>query len=186
MPKTHPARRSRHAEASEGPPDDRTMSRHCRADRHAEELLASALAPVEQLEIKDTPLTVTAIHFKHSKGKPLTLTIKGTTSPQDCRLQIMEAYLSVRGATEGTLFLYCLQIMEAYLSVRGATEATLFLYCLQIMEAYLSVRGATEGTLFLYWPSVPVTKSPSLMSSYEEPYSFIISAPNSLNRTAFV
>ena len=76
--------------------------------------------------------------------------------------------------------------MEAYLSVRGATEATLFLYCLQIMEAYLSVRGATEGTLFLYWPSVPVTKSPSLMSSYEEPYSFIISAPNSLNRTAFV
>ena len=118
------------------------MSRHCRADRHAEELLASALAPVEQLEIKDTPLTVTAIHFKHSKGKPLTLTIKGTTSPQDCRLQIM--------------------------------------------EAYLSVRGATEGTLFLYWPSVPVTKSPSLMSSYEEPYSFIISAPNSLNRTAFV
>ena len=83
------------------------MSRHCRADRHAEELLASALAPVEQLEIKDTPLTVTAIHFKHSKGKPLTLTIKGTTSPQDCRLQIMKAYLSVRGATAGTLFLHC-------------------------------------------------------------------------------
>ena len=118
----------------------------------------------KQLEIKDTSLTVTSIHFKHSKGKPLTLTIKGTTSPQDCRLQIMEAYLSVRGATEGTLFLYCLQIMEAYLSVRGATEAT----------------------LFLYWPSVPVTKSPSLMSSYEEPYSFIISAPNSLNHTAFL
>ena len=45
----------------------------------------------KQLEIKDTSLTVTFIHFKHSKGKPLTLTIKGTTSPQDCRLQIMKA-----------------------------------------------------------------------------------------------
>ena len=61
--------------------------------RHAEELLASAL--------------VTAIHFKHSKGKPLTLTVKGTTSPQDCPLQIMKAYLSVRGVTAGPLFLYC-------------------------------------------------------------------------------
>ena len=118
------------------------MSRHCRADRHAEELLASALAPVEQLEIKDTPLTVTAVHFKHSKGKPLTLTIKGTTTLQDCRLQIMEAYLSVRGATAGTLFLYC--------------------------------------------PSVLVTKSPSLMSSYEEPCSFVTSVSNSLNHIAFV
>ena len=61
----------------------------------------------KQLEIKDTSLTVTSIHFKHSKGKPLTLTIKGTTSPQYCRLQIMKAYLSVRGATAGTLLLYC-------------------------------------------------------------------------------
>ena len=61
----------------------------------------------KQLEIKDTSLTVTFIHFKHSKGKPLTLTIKGTTSPQDCRLQIMKAYLSMRGATAGPLFLYC-------------------------------------------------------------------------------
>ena len=61
----------------------------------------------KQLEIKDTSLTVTFIHFKHSKGKPLTLTIKGTTSPQDCRLQIMKAYLTVRGATAGPLFLYC-------------------------------------------------------------------------------
>ena len=50
---------------------------------------------------------MTPIQFKHSKGKPLTLTIKGTTTPQDCRLQIMKAYLSVRGATAGTLFLYC-------------------------------------------------------------------------------
>ena len=105
MPKTHPTRRSRHAKAPEGPPDDRTMCQHCRADRHAEELLASALAPVET-EIKDTSLTVTAIRFKHSKGKPLTLTIKGTTTPQDCPLQIMEAYLSVRGAAAGTLFVY--------------------------------------------------------------------------------
>ena len=141
MPKTHPTRRSRHAKAPEGPPDDRTMCQHCRADRHAEELLASALAPVET-EIKDTSLTVTAIHFKLSKGKPLTLTIKRTTSPQDCRLQIV--------------------------------------------KAYLSVRGAAAGTLFLYWPSMPVTKSPSLMSSYEEPYSFVVSAPNSLNHTAFL
>ena len=61
----------------------------------------------KQLEIKDTPLPVTFIHFKHSKGKPLTLTIKGTTSLQDCLLQIMKAYLSVRGATAGPLFLYC-------------------------------------------------------------------------------
>ena len=45
----------------------------------------------KQLELKDTSLTVTFIHFKHSKGKPLTLTIKGTTSPQDCCLQIMKA-----------------------------------------------------------------------------------------------
>ena len=59
----------------------------------------------KQLEIKDTSLTVTFVHFKHSKGKPLTLTIKGTTSPQDCRLQIMTAYLSMRGATDGPLFL---------------------------------------------------------------------------------
>ena len=91
----------------------------------------------KQLEIRGTSLTVTSIHFKHSKGKPLTLTIKGTTTLQDCRLQIMEAYLSVRGATAGTLFLCCLQIMKAY----------------------LSVRGATAGTLFLYWPSVPVTSA---------------------------
>ena len=61
----------------------------------------------KQLEIKDTSLTVTFIHFKHSKLKPLTLTIKGTASPQDCPLQIMKAYLSVRGATAGPLFLYC-------------------------------------------------------------------------------
>ena len=61
----------------------------------------------KQLEIKDTSLTVTFIHFKYSKGKPLTLTIKGTTSLQDCPLQIMKAYLSVRGATAGPLFLYC-------------------------------------------------------------------------------
>ena len=61
----------------------------------------------KQLKSKDTSLTVTSIHFKHSKGKPLTLTIKGTTSPQDCPLQIMKAYLSVRGATAGPLFLYC-------------------------------------------------------------------------------
>ena len=60
----------------------------------------------KQLEIKDTSFTVTSIHFKHSKSKPLTLTIKGTTSPRDCRIQIMEAYLSVRGATAGPLFLY--------------------------------------------------------------------------------
>ena len=33
----------------------------------------------KQLEIKDTSLTVTFIHFKHSKGKSLTLPIKGTT-----------------------------------------------------------------------------------------------------------
>ena len=46
-------------------------------------------------------------HFKHSKGKPLTLTIKGATSPQDCPLQIMKAYLTMRGATAGPLFLYC-------------------------------------------------------------------------------
>ena len=98
----------------------------------------------KQLEIKDTSLTVTVtfIHFKHSKGKPLTLTIKGTTSLQDCPLQIMKAYLSVRGATAGTLFLY-------------------------IAPACLS-------------------RVPSLMSSYEEPCSFVISAPNSLNHTAFV
>ena len=61
----------------------------------------------KELEIKDTSLTVTFIHFKHSKGKPLTLTIKGTTSPQNCLLRIMKAYLSVRGATAGPLFLYC-------------------------------------------------------------------------------
>ena len=61
----------------------------------------------KQLEIKDTSLTVTFIHFKHSKGKPLTLTIKGTASPQDCPLQIMKAYLTMRGATAGPLFLYC-------------------------------------------------------------------------------
>ena len=42
MPKTQPTRRSRHARASEGPPDDRTM-----LTRHAEELLASALSPAE-------------------------------------------------------------------------------------------------------------------------------------------
>ena len=45
----------------------------------------------KQLELKDTSLAVTFIHFKHSKGKPLTLTMKGTTSPQDCPLQIMKA-----------------------------------------------------------------------------------------------
>ena len=50
---------------------------------------------------------MTFIHFEHSKGKPLTLTIKGTTSPQDCPLQIMKAYLSMRGAAAGPLFLYC-------------------------------------------------------------------------------
>ena len=61
----------------------------------------------KQLEIKDTSLTVTFIHFKYSKGKPLTLTIKGTTSLQDCPPQITKAYLSVRGATAGPLFLYC-------------------------------------------------------------------------------
>ena len=61
----------------------------------------------KQLEIKDKSLTVTFIHFKHSKGKPLTLTIKGTTSPQDCPLQIVKAYLTMRGATAGPLFLYC-------------------------------------------------------------------------------
>ena len=61
----------------------------------------------KQLKLKDTSLTVTFIHFKHSKGNPLTLTIKGTTSPQDCPLQIMKAYLSVRVATAGPLFLYC-------------------------------------------------------------------------------
>ena len=33
----------------------------------------------KQIEIKDTSLTVTFVHFKHSKGKLLTLTIKGTT-----------------------------------------------------------------------------------------------------------
>ena len=33
----------------------------------------------KQTEIKDTSLTVTFVHFKHSKGKLLTLTIKGTT-----------------------------------------------------------------------------------------------------------
>ena len=49
----------------------------------------------KQLEIKDTPLTVTFIQFKHSKGKPLALTIKGSTSPQDCPLKIMKAYLSL-------------------------------------------------------------------------------------------
>ena len=64
----------------------------------------------KQLEIKDTSLTVTSIHFKHSKSKPLNLTIKGTTSRQDCRLQIMRAYLTVRGATTGTLFLYWLSV----------------------------------------------------------------------------
>ena len=61
----------------------------------------------KQLEIKDTSLTVTFIHFKHSKHKPLTLTMKGTASPQDCPLHIMKAYLSVRDATAGPLFLYC-------------------------------------------------------------------------------
>ena len=61
----------------------------------------------EQLEIKGTSSTVTFIHFKHSKGKPLTLTTKGTNSSQDCPLQIRKASLSVLGATEGTLFLYC-------------------------------------------------------------------------------
>ena len=63
----------------------------------------------KQLEIKDTSLTVTVtfIHFKHSKGKPLTLTIKGTTSLRGCPLQIMKTYLSMRGATAGPLFLYC-------------------------------------------------------------------------------
>ena len=96
----------------------------------------------KQLEIKDTSLTVTFIHFKHSKGKPLALTIKGTTSPQDCPLQIMKAYLSVRGATEQVLY-----------------------FC--IAPACLS-------------------RVPSLMSSYEEPCSFVISAPNSLNYIAFV
>ena len=54
------------------------------------------LLPWKQLEIKDTSLTVTFIHFKHSKGNPLTLTIKGTTSPQDFPLQIMKAYRLVR------------------------------------------------------------------------------------------
>ena len=61
----------------------------------------------KQPEIKDTSLTGTFIHFKHSKGNPLSRTIKCTTSPQDCPLQIMMAYLSVRGATAGTVFLYC-------------------------------------------------------------------------------
>ena len=61
----------------------------------------------KQLEIKDTSLTVAFSHFKNGKGKPLTLTMKGTTSPQDCPLHIMKAYLSVRDATAGPLFLYC-------------------------------------------------------------------------------
>ena len=97
----------------------------------------------KQLEIKDTSLTVTVtfIHFKHSKGELLTLTIKGTTSPQDCPLQIMKAYLSVRGATA-----------DPYICIAPA--------CL--------------------------SRAPSLTSSYGEPYSFVISAPNSLNHIAFV
>ena len=110
--------------------------------RHAEELLASALAPVETARNQRHILDSDRHSLQAQQRQALDPNNKSTTSPQDCRLQIM--------------------------------------------EAYLSVRGATEGTLFLYWPSVPVTKSPSLMSSYEEPYSFIISAPNSLNRTAFV
>ena len=80
----------------------------------------------KQLEIKDTSLTVTSIHFKHSKGKPLTLTIKGTISPQDCTLQIMKAYLSMRGATAGTLFLYfsCMPVTRAKFNeqLRGALQ----------------------------------------------------------------
>ena len=144
MPKAHPTRRSRHAKASEGPPDDRTMSPHCRATRHAEELLASALAPVEtarnQRHILDSDPH--SLQAQQRQAKPLTLTIKGTTTLQDCRLQIVKAYLSVRGTTAGTLFLYC--------------------------------------------PSVLVTKSPSLMSSYEEPCSFVTSVSNSLNHTAFL
>ena len=52
-------------------------------------------------------LRIGEMNSKNSKGKPLTLTMKGTTSPQDCPHHIMKAYLSVRDATAGPLFLYC-------------------------------------------------------------------------------
>ena len=45
MPKTHPTRRSRHAKASEGPPDDRTMPQHCRADPACRRTTGSSSIP---------------------------------------------------------------------------------------------------------------------------------------------
>ena len=43
------------------------------------------------------------------------------------------------------------------------------------------MRGATAGTLFLYCPGVPVTRAKFNEQLRGEPYSFVISAPNSLN-----
>ena len=74
--------------------------------RHAKEPLASPLSPVETAR-NHRHILDSDLHSLQAQSKNLTLTIKGTTSPQDCPLQIMKAYLFVRGATAGTLFLYC-------------------------------------------------------------------------------
>ena len=105
MPKTRPSRGSRPAKASEGPPDDWTMSQHCRAGpacRRTTGFSSSPRGNRNQRHILDSDLH----SIQTQQRQAFDLTIKGTTSPQDYPLQIMEAYLSVRGATAGTLFLY--------------------------------------------------------------------------------
>ena len=66
------------------------------------------LLRIEQLEVKDTSMSITCVHFKHSAGQPLTLTVTSTLPPPtpDCRLQLMKTYPMVPGRATSPLFLY--------------------------------------------------------------------------------